>query len=239
MTVPTRHRAMTAALSAALILGGATAVPLPVAAQSGGSAVAGTPGQGSGPDVSPPLVPANPRTLFEGYTLTLLWDASSDDRGVTGYELFSNGRRFATTTGTSLSMPVPPPMLFTFGIRALDAAGNSSPFAIIKLGSLPDSVPPDAPANLRLTGPRDGYYRLSWDPSRDNAFIAGYQVRQTGTATATTLVGDTFAYGVSRGFGEYLFEVRAFDSSGNYSAPARIGIAVDPPPPTPPTTPAP
>ncbi|GAB3974305.1 hypothetical protein [Plantactinospora veratri] len=64
-------------------------------------------------------------------------------------------------------------------------------------------------------------------------------MRQTGTATATTLVGGTFGYGVSRGFGEYLFEVRAFDSSGNYSAPARIGIAVDPPPPTPPAAPVP
>ncbi|MEO3924239.1 cellulose binding domain-containing protein [Micromonosporaceae bacterium B7E4] len=185
------------------------------------------------PDVSPPVIPANPRTAFTGQTLTLLWDASSDDRGVTGYELFSNGRRFATTTGTSHTMPVPPPMLFTFGIRAVDAAGNSSPFAIIKLGSLPDSDPPTAPGNLRLTGPHDGHYRITWDASRDNVFVAGYRVQQTGTVSRVTLVGDTFGYGVSRGYGSYLFEVRAFDSSGNFSAPAHIGIAVDPPPPTP------
>ncbi|MGI5152817.1 cellulose binding domain-containing protein [Plantactinospora sp. CA-294935] len=186
-----------------------------------------------GPDVSPPAIPANPRTAFAGPTLTLLWDASSDDRGVTGYEIFSNGSRFATTTGTSHTMPVPPPMLFTFGIRAVDAAGNSSPFAIIKLGSLPDSDPPTTPGNLRLTGPHDGHYRITWDASRDNVFVAGYRVQQTGTVSGITLVGDTFGYGVSRGYGSYLFEVRAFDSSGNFSAPAHIGIAVDPPPPTP------
>ncbi|MBE1488554.1 hypothetical protein H4W31_004192 [Plantactinospora soyae] len=29
-----------------------------------------------------------------------------------------------------------------------------------------------------------------------------------------------------------MFEVRAFDSSGNFSDPAHIGIAVDPAPPT-------
>ncbi|MFC6020039.1 cellulose binding domain-containing protein [Plantactinospora solaniradicis] len=187
---------------------------------------------GGGPDVTPPVIPANPRTEYGSQTLTLRWDASTDDRGVTGYELFSNGTRFASTTGTSHTMPVPPPMIFTFGIRAIDAAGNSSPFAIIKLGAIPDSDPPTAPTNLRLTGPRDGHYRLTWDASRDNVFVAGYRVQQTGTVSAITMVGDTFAYGLSRGYGIYMFEVRAFDSSGNFSAPANIGIAVDPPPPT-------
>ncbi|MGX7671543.1 cellulose binding domain-containing protein [Plantactinospora sp. DSM 117369] len=190
-------------------------------------------GDGGGPDVSPPAIPANPRSALGSQTLTLLWDASSDDRGVTGYEVFSNGSRIATTTGTSHTMPIPPPMIFTFGIRALDAAGNSSPFAIIKLGSLPDSDPPATPGNLRLTGPQDGHYRLTWDASRDNVFVAGYEVRQTGTVSGVTLVGGAFGYGISRGYGTYLFEVRAFDSSGNFSAPARVGIAVDPPPPTP------
>jgi hypothetical protein len=194
-------------------------------------------GGDDGPDVSPPAIPANPRTEYGSQTLTLRWDASTDDRGVTGYEIFSNGTRFATTTGTSHTMPVPPPMVFTFGIRAIDAAGNSSPFAIIRLGAIPESDPPTAPTNLRLTGPRDGHYRITWDASRDNVFVAGYRVRQTGTVTATTMVGDTFAFGLSRGFGIYMFEVRAFDSSGNLSAPAQIGIAVDPPPPTPIPTP--
>ena len=190
-------------------------------------------GDGGGPDVSPPVIPANPRTEHGSQTLTLRWDASTDDRGVTGYELFSNGTKFATTTGTSHTMPIPPPMVFTYGIRAIDAAGNSSPFAIIKLGSVPDSDPPTAPTNLRLTGPRDGHYRVTWNMSWDNVFVAGYRVQQTGDVSATTMVGDTFAYGRSRGYGVYIFEVRAFDSSGNLSAPARIGIAVDPPPPTP------
>ncbi|MER7456676.1 cellulose binding domain-containing protein [Micromonospora sp. NPDC126480] len=194
---------------------------------------------GGGPDVSPPTVPANPRTSTGSQTLTLLWDAATDDRGVTAYEIFSNGTRIATTTGTSHTMPIPPPMIFTFGIRALDAAGNSSPFAIIKLGSIPDAEPPAVPTGLRLTGPQDGHYRLTWEPSRDNVFVAGYEVRQTGTASGVTLVGDTFAYGVSRGYGTYLFQVRAFDSSGNFSAPASIGIAVDPPPPTPSSSPTP
>lgn len=190
-------------------------------------------GDGGGPDVSPPGIPTNPRIEYGSQTVTLHWDASTDDRGVTGYELFSNGTRFATTTGTSHTMPIPPPMVFTYGIRAIDAAGNSSPFAIVNFGSIPDSDPPTAPTNLRLTGPSDGHYRVTWDPSRDNVFVAGYQVQQTGTVTATTMVGGTFAFGPSRGFGIYMFEVRAFDSSGNLSAPARIGIAVDPPPPTP------
>lgn len=183
-------------------------------------------------DFSPPTIPANPRTSFTSQTLTLHWDASTDNVGVAGYEIFSNGSRIATTIETSYTMPVPPPMVFTFGIRALDAAGNSSPFAIIKLGEVPDSDPPTAPTNLRLEGPRNGHFRLVWNPSQDNVFVAGYEVQQFGTVTQTTLVGDTFAFGPYRSYGTYMFRVRAFDSSGNYSAPAQYGIAIDPPPPT-------
>jgi hypothetical protein len=190
---------------------------------------------GGGPDVSAPTIPANPRTNTGSQTLTLRWDASTDDRGVTRYEVFSNGTQIATTTETSHTMPIPPPTIFTFGIRAVDAAGNSSPFAIIKLGERPDSDPPTTPTNLRLTGPQDGHYRITWDASRDNVFVAGYEVQQTGTVSGVTTVGAPFAYGVSRGYGTYEFRVRAFDSSGNFSAPARIGIAVDPPPPSIPT----
>ncbi|WBB78751.1 cellulose binding domain-containing protein [Micromonospora sp. WMMD882] len=189
-------------------------------------------GTDPGPDVSPPAVPGNPRTSYTSQTLTLHWDASTDDRGVTGYEIFSNGSRFATTD-TSYTMPVPPPMIFTFGIRAVDAAGNSSPFAIVKLGAPQETEPPTAPTNLRLSGPQDGHYRLTWDASRDNYVVAGYRVVQTGAVSAVTQVGGTFAYGAYRGYGTYLFEVRAFDSSGNLSAPTVIGIAVDPPPPLP------
>ncbi|MEQ4303999.1 hypothetical protein ABNF97_21900 [Plantactinospora sp. B6F1] len=229
MTILTRRRAGAVALAAALTLGGAM-LPPPTSAR----AAMDVPGSDGGPDVSPPTIPAHPRSVFGSQTLTLLWDASSDDRGVTGYEIFSNGSRIATTTGTSHTMPVPPPMIFTFGIRAVDAAGNSSPFAIVKLGSLPDSDPPTVPTGLRLTRPQDGYFRLTWNPTRDNVFVAGYEVRQSGSISRVTLVGHPVAYGVYSGYGSYQFEVRAFDSSGNFSAPARIGIAVDSlPPPSP------
>lgn len=195
-------------------------------------------GDTGGPDVSPPTIPANPRTTLTSESLILSWDAATDNRAVTGYEIFSNGTKVTTVTGTSYTMGIPPPMVFTFGVRAVDAAGNSSPFAIFKLGApATESEPPTVPTNLRLTGPKDGYYRITWDASRDNYVVAGYRVAQTGTVSGVTMVGDTFAFGVSKGFGTYLFEVRAFDSSGNYSAPAHIGIAVDPPPPTPSRTP--
>jgi hypothetical protein len=84
-----------------------------------------------------------------------------------------------------------------------------------------------------LTGPRDGHYRVTWDASRDNVFVAGYEVQQSGSVSGVSYVGGTFAYGPFRSFGTYLFRVRAFDSSGNFSPPAYVGIAIDPPPPTP------
>ena len=193
-----------------------------------GAPCAGLP---AGRDVQPPSTPTGLRGGGQGSTFTLTWEASSDDTGVTGYEIFSNSSSgpMATVTGTSFSMPPPPPMVMTFGVRAVDAAGNRSPFATFGLGTPPDVIAPGPPANLRLSGPADGYFTVRWDAARDEQFVAGYEVSLNGRVVSR--VGDTTAYAPYTGFGTYMFVVRAFDGAGNLSAPVQIGIAIDPPPP--------
>ena len=169
-------------------------------------------------------------------TLTLLWDPSTDDRGVVGYEVFSNGRLVTTVTGTSYTMPTPPPMIFAFGIRAVDAAGNVSPFALIGLGTPVDTQPPSTPTDLRPGGNfSTGYFTVTWTASTDNVMVSGYEVYLNDVLISR--VGGTSAFVPYRGFGSYFFAVRAFDAAGNFSPYVRVGIAIDPPPPT--TSPSP
>jgi hypothetical protein len=165
---------------------------------------------------------------------TLTWEASTDDVGVTGYEIYTNTGTapFATVTTTSHSMPPPPPMVMSFGVRAIDAAGNRSPFVTIGLGTPPDVTPPGPPGNLMLSGPSAGYFTARWDAPRDDQFVAGYEVTLNGRVVR--LVGNTTAYVPYTGFGTYMVGVRAFDGAGNFSAATQIGIAIDPPPPSPP-----
>ncbi len=57
----------------------------------------------------------------------LTWGASTDNVGVTGYDVLRNGATVATVTGTSYSATgLSPSTAYTFQVKARDAAGNLS-----------------------------------------------------------------------------------------------------------------
>jgi len=181
-------------------------------------------------DVTPPTTPGNARYIAGAMT-TLTWDPSVDDTGVVEYQIFHRTTQIATTTSTSYSMPTPPPMVTTFGVRAVDAAGNLSPFAPIHFGQLPDSTPPTAPVNLRISGISQNGINVRWEAATDETFLVGYEVYLNGVLI--NRVGGTTAVVPYSGYGTYIVRVRAWDSSGNFGPIAQTGIAVDPPPPPP------
>ncbi|MFC4039551.1 cellulose binding domain-containing protein [Dactylosporangium siamense] len=185
-------------------------------------------------DVRPPTTPTSLRGTAQATSYTLSWNASTDDRAVTAYEIYSNtgSAPLATVTTLSYSMPTPPPMVMSFGVRAVDAAGNRSPFAVVGLGTPPDTTPPGPPSGLTLRGPVDGSWTVGWTAATDDQFVAGYEVALNGAVIS--LVGNTTAYVPYTGYGTYIVTIRAFDAAGNFSTRAQIGIAVDPPPPPPP-----
>ena len=150
----------------------------------------GEPGRPARPELVPPRqlaqrglgTPAGRAALvhavahIEFNAINLAWDAATDDRGVTEYEVFANGMRVAVTTGRSYSSPVPPPAVFAFGVRAVDAAGNASPFAFRGLATPPDDTqPPTTPTGLTLSL-ADGLFTVAWTASRDNVMVSGYRV---------------------------------------------------------------
>lgn len=61
-------------------------------------------------------------------SISLSWTASTDNIGVTGYDIyFSNGTFYATVTGTTATVQgLTPSTSYTFYVIAKDAAGNSS-----------------------------------------------------------------------------------------------------------------
>jgi trimeric autotransporter adhesin len=87
----------------------------------------GIPGTGGG-DVTAPSVPANLAvSAVTEATVSLMWDASSDDTAVTGYRVFRDGVEVATTvtpgfTDTGLSAAT----AYDYSVSAFDAAGNES-----------------------------------------------------------------------------------------------------------------
>ncbi|MET7392681.1 cellulose binding domain-containing protein [Dactylosporangium sp. NPDC005572] len=182
---------------------------------------------GGTPDLRPPTAPGNLRTVLAPTTMTLRWDASADNVAVTAYEVYLGASLAATVTGTEYTMPTPPPAIFTYRVRALDAAGNASPFAVITPGGPPDTVAPGAPTQLRFGSGAQGT-TLGWTAATDNVAVAGYHVYVNGEH-----YGPTSSTGLTvprLGFGTFAFRVVAFDGAGLQSPALAVAVAIDPGP---------
>ncbi|NND61627.1 MAG: T9SS type A sorting domain-containing protein, partial [Flavobacteriaceae bacterium] len=83
---------------------------------------------GTPPDTQAPSTPTSLTASGTTDTTTnLSWNASTDNVGVTGYEVFEGGGSLGTVTGTSANITgLTAGTSYSFQVRAFDAAGNNS-----------------------------------------------------------------------------------------------------------------
>ncbi|MBP6825269.1 MAG: hypothetical protein KA165_01810 [Saprospiraceae bacterium] len=181
-------------------------------------------------DAETPSAPLNlaATVLFNNVGLT--WWPSSDNVGVTGYNLYQDGNKILTTANTSAYLPGLTPLAqFTFGVSAVDAAGNESLITNLnvttKEDETPDVIPPSVPGNLAGTAASNSVL-VTWDASTDDTQVAGYVILVDGvvydTVSASTL--SVFIGGLDPQT-LYTFEVYAFDLAGNKSVSAEITLS--------------
>jgi Cellulose binding domain/Fibronectin type III domain len=95
----------------------------PTGCKINGAACAGG-GGGGGGDTTPPSAPGNLHvTGTSSSSVSLAWTASTDNVGVSGYEV--NGSPAGAGTSTTVT-GLSPSTTYTFTVRAVDAAGNRS-----------------------------------------------------------------------------------------------------------------
>jgi len=180
-------------------------------------------------DVQPPSAPAGLNSPSKtSNSVTLAWTASTDNVGVTGYEVFTNGSTTAaasTTGATSVTVSgLQANMNYTFTVKARDAAGNrsaaSSAFSTTTNPQSNDTQAPSVPASPRSTGVTSNSVSLAWTASTDNVAVTGYEVFTNGSTTvAASTTGATSATvsGLAADTA-YSFTVKAKDGAGNRSA---------------------
>jgi chitodextrinase len=196
------------------------------------------------PDTEAPATPTNlvaANTTFESTDLS--WVASTDNVGVTGYDIYQNGGFLINVSTLSYQVTgLSPSTPYTFYVIARDAAGNSSGqsnTANITTEDFIDTEPPTTPTGLSVSNTTETTTDLSWNTSNDNIGVTGYDIYQNGaflvnsasiTYQVTGLISST----------PYSFYVIAKDAAGNSSGQSNTvnTTTQDPPDTEAPSTPA-
>ncbi|MDR6976174.1 hypothetical protein J2X68_002862 [Streptomyces sp. 3330] len=86
------------------------------------------PGGGGGSDTQAPTTPSGlTSTGKTSSSVSLSWNAATDNVGVTGYDVYSGSAKVLTVSGTSATVSgLSAATAYTFTVRARDAAGNTS-----------------------------------------------------------------------------------------------------------------
>ncbi len=184
------------------------------------------------PDTQAPTAPTNlASSAITTNSFTLSWTASTDNVGVTGYDVYQNGIKInsANITGTSYNVTgLSAATTYAYYAKAKDAAGNLSANSstLNVTTNLPDLIPPTEPTNLQSSIITQTGFTLKWTASTDNIAVAGYDVYKDGVKINTSLIATT-SYNVT-GLSTattYSMTVKAKDAAGNESA-ASIALAV-------------
>ncbi len=172
-------------------------------------------------DISAPSVPSalSPNSITQT-SFNVTWNASTDNVGVTGYDVFLNGTLSVSVTATSASFNgLTGGSTYTITIKAKDAAGNisqASTALYVTTGST-DTQAPSVPSGLSASGISENSFTLSWTASTDNTGVTGYDVFLNGTLT-TSVTGISAAISGLSVYTTYTVAVRAKDAAGNISA---------------------
>jgi membrane peptidoglycan carboxypeptidase len=177
-------------------------------------------------------IPTAPSGLSVTNTTTnavsLSWGASSDDRGVVGYDVYRGSAKIGSVAGTSyLDNGLSPGTNYNYTVVAFDADGNHSPpsntVTATTQGGGGDTQPPSTPGNLAYTiqpvSALNVHVALTWNASTDNVGVAGYLIFRDGTQIGTSS-GPSYVDRNAKKGTTYNYRVVAVDAAHNQSSPS-------------------
>jgi len=175
-------------------------------------------------DTEAPTAPLNLRSTNKtDTTVTLQWDASTDNVGIAGYDIYNGETLTGSTTGetnfTVSGLEIATPFIFT--VKAKDEAGNTSQSSDPITVTTIDSIPPTIPSNFSLINKTDSTVNILWDASTDNVGVIGYEIYRDGTKIGTSTEASYTDTDLISGI-TYEYALKAMDKEGNLSELSKV-----------------
>jgi len=174
-------------------------------------------------DVTSPSTPNGlSSSSITSTSYTLSWNASTDNVGVTAYDVYKDGVKVGTTASTSMNITgLSPSTTYAMTVIAKDAAGNASSAStalnVSTNAAISDVSPPSTPSNLSSSSISITGFTLSWNASTDNVGVIAYDVYKDGTKIGSTASTSLNITGLS-GSSTYAMTVVARDAADNASS---------------------
>ena len=169
-------------------------------------------------DTEAPTAPINISLSNIGLTsVDINWTASTDNIGVTGYNVYVDGVLEAQTTNTNITIAgLNTNTNYSFTIVARDLINNMSTAAAANGKTLQDTEAPTKPIGVVISNNTDSSFKVSWSASTDNNAVNGYEVFVDSNleATATGLFYTVSSLNASS---TYSVEIIAKDIDNNKS----------------------
>ncbi|MCU5684967.1 lytic polysaccharide monooxygenase [Bacillus wiedmannii] len=178
------------------------------------------------PDTEAPSIPNGLQAQkVTANSIELTWNASTDNVGVKGYQVFRNGEMIDTVPGTHfINKQLQPSMEYTYTVKAIDTAGNvskeSEALTVKTTVEAPDTEAPTQPKGLHSMGTTASSVDLMWSPSDDNIGVDHYDIyretegsmKKIATSTTTSYMDKNLVANTT-----YKYVVKAVDVAGNES----------------------
>ncbi|MFF0486509.1 discoidin domain-containing protein [Streptomyces sp. NPDC004435] len=173
-------------------------------------------------DTQAPSAPANlAYTQPATGQIRLTWNASTDNVGVSGYDVYADNVLLTSVAGdvTSFTDNRPADQTVSYRVRAKDAAGNQSGDSntVTRTGDGGDTQAPTAPANLGFTEPASGQVKLTWTAATDNKGVTAYDVYANNVLRGSVAGGVTTYTDTQPASATVAYHVVAKDAAGNTS----------------------
>ncbi|MEU6719977.1 carbohydrate-binding protein [Nonomuraea sp. NPDC046802] len=171
------------------------------------------PGSGGGTDTTAPSVPGNLRsTGVTSSSVSLAWNASTDNVGVTGYNVYRGGTLVTTATGTSYTdTGRAANTSYTYTVRARDAAGNLSGVSNSVTATTSGGTGAPGQPGTVTTSVTNSSISLSWGAS--SGTVTGYRVYE-GSAQRAQVTGTSATVSGLGACTTHTYTVRAYNSAG-------------------------